>query len=222
MSDTIQAISRALGADVQGLNAVSHNVANLATPGFQGVRVLPDFANTLGQRQHVQLHDGPLKQTERSLDLALRGDGFFQIKRGDEVLLTRAGHFARRADGVLATLAGDEVITDAGALVLPDGDVRVDGAGVIWQGEQRLAQLALTGIAEPARLQATEGGYRYDGAAVTWNGTVQQGAVEQSNVDAAEETQRLIELSRHAESVQRAIAIYDRTLDTGINRIGDN
>ena len=51
---------------------------------------------------------------------------------------------------------------------------------------------------------------------------MQQGAIEQSNVDAAEETLRLIELSRHAESVQRAISIYDRTLDSGINRIGDN
>lgn len=222
MSDTIQAISRALGADVQGLNAVSHNVANLATPGFQGVRLLPDFANALAQEQRVQLHDGPLKQTGRSLDLALRGDGFFQIKRGDEVLLTRAGHFVRRADGVLATLTGDEVMTDAGPLALPEQDVRVDGAGVIWQGEQRLAQLAIAGIAEPARLQATGNGYRYDGTVGTWNGTVQQGAIEQSNVDAAEETQRLIELSRHAESVQRAISIYDRTLDTGINRIGDN
>lgn len=222
MSDTIQAISRALGADVQGLNAVSHNVANLATPGFQGVRMLPDFANALAQEQRVQLHDGPLKQTGRSLDLALRGDGFFQVKRGDEVLLTRAGHFVRRADGVLATLAGDEVMTDAGPLVLPEQDVRVDGAGIVWQGDQRLAQLAVAGIAEPARLQATGGGYRYEGTFGTWNGTVQQGAIEHSNVDAAEETQRLIELSRHAESVQRAISIYDRTLDTGINRIGDN
>lgn len=222
MSDTIQAISRALGADVQGLNAVSHNVANLGTPGFQVVRALPDFATALGLEQRVQLHDGPLKQTERALDLALRGDGFFQVKRGDEVLLTRAGQFTRRADGVLTTLAGDEVMTDAGSLLLPEQDVRIDASGIIWQGEQRLAQLLLTGIAEPARLQATDGGYRYDGAAREWNGTVQQGAIEQSNVDAAEETQRLIELSRHAESVQRAIAIYDRTLDTGINRIGDN
>lgn len=222
MSDTIQAISRALGADVQGLNAVSHNVANLATPGFQGVRMLPDFASALGQEQRVQLHDGPLRQTERSLDLALRGDGFFQIKRGEEVLLTRSGQFVRRADGVLATLAGDEVMTDAGPLVLPEQDVRIDGTGVVWQGDQRLAQLALVGAAEPARLRPIDGGYRYDGAAGTWGGSVQQGAVEQSNVDAAEETQRLIELSRHAESVQRAISIYDRTLDTGINRIGDN
>jgi flagellar basal-body rod protein FlgF len=33
---------------------------------------------------------------------------------------------------------------------------------------------------------------------------------------------RLVELTRHAESVQRVISIYDRTLETGINRLGDN
>ncbi len=222
MSDTIQAISRALNADIQGINAVSHNVANLNTPGFQGVRAVPDFAASTGLNRHVQLGDGPLKLTQRPLDLALRGNGFFVVQREGQVLLTRAGQFVRAADGRLVTISGDPVMTDGGDLVLPDGELRIDSRGAIWSQDSQIAQLLVVDVADPARLQAAPGGYRYDGGFVEWTGSVQQGATEQSNVDAAEQTLRLIELTRHAESVQRVISIYDRTLDTGINRIGDN
>jgi flagellar basal body rod protein FlgG len=222
MSDTIQAVSRALNADVQGISTVSHNVANLGTPGFQSARHLPGFAESLGESNQVLLADGPLKQTQRPLDLALRGRGFFSVQQGESVLLTRSGQFSRDADGWLVNAAGDRVLTDAGALQLPDAAVRVDAQGVIWSGDQRLAALNIVDVAHAARLQAVAGGYRYDGDLVDWRGQLTQGAVEQSNVDAAGETLRLIELSRHAESVQRVISIYDRMLDTGINRLGDN
>jgi flagellar basal-body rod protein FlgF len=222
MGDTIQAISRALNADIQGINAVSHNVANLNTPGFQGVRAVPDFAASTGLHRHVQLADGPLKLTQRPLDLALRGGGFFVVQREGQAVLTRAGQFTRAADGRLVTTSGDPVMTDRGDLILPDGEVRIDSEGAVWSGSEQLARLSIVDVADPARLHAVPGGYRYDGELSAWNGSVQQGAVEQSNVDAAEQTLRLIELTRHAESMQRVMSIYDRTLDVGINRIGDN
>ena len=53
-------------------------------------------------------------------------------------------------------------------------------------------------------------------------GKVEQGAIEASNVDAADESIRLMELTRHVESVQRAISIYDKAMETGINRLGEN
>lgn len=222
MSDTIQAVSRALNADIQGINAVSHNVANLNTPGFQGVRAVPDFAATTGLSQRTTLGDGPLKLTQRSLDVALRGSGFFVLRRNGEMLLSRAGNFARAADGRLVTVAGDEVMTDAGVLVLPEGDLRIDSKGMIWAEDKPLGQLSIVNVSDSSRLQSVSGGYRYDGTFSSWTGSVHQGATEQSNVDAAEQTLRLIELTRHAESMQRVISIYDRTLDVGINRIGDN
>lgn len=222
MSDLIQAVGRALNADIQGINAVSHNVANLNTPGFQGVRALPDFGGATGLNRQVELGDGPLKQTQRALDLALRGSGFFVVQRDGQTLLTRAGNFTRDADGRLVTALGDAVMTDAGELRLPEGKIGIDSDGVIRIDDERIATLSIVNIADSAKLQPVSGGYRYDGEFAPWNGSVQQGATEQSNVDAAAQTLRLMELTRHAESVQRVISIYDRTLDTGINRIGDN
>lgn len=221
MSDTIQALARALNADINGINMVSHNVANINTPGYQSVRAVADFGASVGLSRQVVFGDGPLRSTGRSLDLALRGEGFFVVDRGGQPLLTRQGSFIRDAQGYLATPAGDRVITDGGPVSLPDGAVRVDEQGVLWSGDQRLAQITVV-TAEPGRLLSVEGGYRYDGELGSWSGRVQQGATEQSNVDAAAQTLQLIELTRHAESVQRVVSIYDRTLDVGINRIGDN
>ncbi|QBG97564.1 flagellar basal body rod C-terminal domain-containing protein [Xanthomonas oryzae] len=223
MSDTIQAISRSLNSDIEALTAVSQNVANLNTPGYQSVRARGDFAAASGATaMAVQRGDGALRQTGRGLDLALRGNGFFVTQQDGQQRLLRMGSFVRGADGTMQTREGAVVLTDAGRLTLPQSDIRVDAQGGIWDGDALLARLSIVDVAEPARLIPAEGGYRYDGVTTQWQGTVQQGSVEQSNVDAAAETMQLIELSRHAESVQRVISLYDRAMDTGINRIGDN
>lgn len=222
MSDTIQTISRALSADIDGINAVSHNVANINTPGFQSVRSVPDFGATLGTRREMQIADGPLAQTGRGFDLALRGPGFFAVQHGNERLLVRAGNFSKSAAGYLVNASGDPVLSETGPIAVPEGRLRVDDKGVLWVEGQRLAQLSIVDVAEPRRLVAVQGGYRYDGPYKEWSGSIQQGAIEQSNVDAVEQTLRLIELTRHAESMQRAFSIYDKIMDTGINRIGDN
>ncbi|WP_434990869.1 flagellar basal body rod C-terminal domain-containing protein [Xanthomonas melonis] len=223
MSDTIQAISRSLNADIDALTAVSQNVANLNTPGYQSVRARGDFSAASGTAaMSVQRGNGALRETGRGLDLALRGNGFFVTQQDGQQRLLRMGSFVRGADGSLQTREGATVLTDAGMLTLPQSDIRVDEQGGIWDGDALLAHLRIVDVTEPGRLIPSDGGYRYDGVTAPWNGTVQQGSVEQSNVDAAAETLQLIELSRHAESVQRVISLYDRAMDTGINRIGDN
>lgn len=222
MSDTIQAISRALSADVEGINAVSHNVANITTPAFKYVRSIPDFGVALGTREALQMSDGPLAQTGRSFDLALRGPGFFITEHDGQQLLVRAGSFRRSSDGHLVSATGDRLLTETGAVEIPDGNLRVEEDGSLWVQDQALGRLLIVDVVDTQRLTSVSGGYRYDGELKVWSGSVQQGAIEQSNVDAAEQTLRLIELTRHAESMQRAFSIYDKTMDTGINRVGDN
>ncbi len=223
MPDTLHAITRSLDADLRTLTTVSQNVANLGTPGYRGVRAVPDFETSAGLRTGLDLREAGLMQTARPLDLALRGDGFFAIQRGDQVLLTRNGAFRLDADGTLVTAVGDRVLGIGGALSLPAGALRVDASGAVWTGAQALGQLQVLAVADPARLQpAGDGAYAYDGPAAEWNGAIVQGALERSNVDAADETIRLMEATRHAETVQRALSMYDRVMDTGINHIGEN
>ena len=169
------------------------------------------------------MRDGGLAQTGQSYDLALRGNGFFVVERGGTMLLTRSGALHVDAEGFLATAQGDRVQGMSGAIAVPHGHLRIDSRGELWNGEQSLGVLQVVAAAEPARLSPAGGGaYHYQGPQAEWTGSVIQGALERANVDPAEETIRLMETTRHAESVQRAISIYDKAMDIGINRLGDN
>lgn len=231
MSDPVQTISRSLSADVRTLSSVSQNVANMHTPGYRAIRTMPAFLPgptaeaTLSSSVSTAIdeRDGVLAQTGNPLDVALRGPGFFVIERGGRYLLARAGAFRSDQDGRLTNAAGDAVMGYSGELRLPAGDVRVARDGQIFVGDIAAGQLQIVAVAEPSRLEpAGDGAYAYDGPLAEWKGTVVQGAIERGNVDAAEETVRLMELTRHAESVQRAISVYDKAMDTGINQIGGN
>lgn len=233
MTDTLQAIARSLSNDVQTLSTISHNVANMHTPGYRGVRAIPRFdpavgagmgANMdVGMSTAIDQRDGVLAQTGNDLDIALRGPGFFVVERDGRHLLSRAGAFRTDADGRLVTTSGDVVVGYSGALQMPTGKVRFERDGQVFVADQAVGQLQIVAVADASRLQpAGDGAYAYDGDLVEWKGGVVQGAVERANVDAAEETVRLMETTRHAESVQRAISIYDKAMDTGINQIGGN
>lgn len=217
MPDTVQAISRSLSNDVDALSTISHNVANINTPAFRAVRGTSDFRASIDQQ------DGAVAQTEGRFDLALRGPGFFVVERDGKPLLTRAGAFRLDAEGMLVTAGGDRVAGSVGAIATTAKPVRIDAKGGLWDGQQSLGQLQIVNVTDAAGLRpAGNGAYAYDGELGEWTGSVVQGALERANVDAAEETVRLMETTRHAEAVQRAISIYDKAMDVGINRLGDN
>jgi flagellar basal-body rod protein FlgF len=223
MTETLRAISRSLADDVRNLATISHNVANLHTPGYRGMRTAADFAAAMESRTSLDQRDGALMQTSRQLDLALRGSGFFAIDRDGRSLLVRAGAFRINGENLLTTANGDIVLGLAGPIALSSVEIRVDNDGLIMREGRPAGQLRIVAVADASRLHAVGGGaYAYDGEIVEWKGKVIQGALESANVDPAEETVRLMETTRHAESVQRAISIYDKAMDVGINQIGGN
>lgn len=240
MTDTLQAIARSLSNDVQTLSTISHNVANMHTPGYRGVRAIPEFnvsgvepqvgagmaaelRSGTGLSTAIDQRDGVLAQTGNDLDIALRGPGFFVVERDGRHLLSRAGALRTDAEGRLVTASGDVAVGYSGALQMPAGKVRFERDGQVFVADQAVGQLQIVAVADASRLHPVgNGAYAYDGDLVEWKGSVVQGAIERANVDAAEETVRLMETTRHAESVQRAISIYDKAMDTGINQIGGN
>ncbi|MDQ1120678.1 MULTISPECIES: flagellar hook basal-body protein [Pseudoxanthomonas] len=220
MTDALEALGRSISQDVQRLTVLSNNVANVSTPGFRRSIPVSDFGQSLQMQGVIEQRDGGLRETGRPLDLALRGEGFLQVQSPGGVLLVRAGALQRLPDGTLATPEGHPVLGESGYISLPPGPVRVDKDGVISVDGQRIDKLAIVVVGDARRLMASDGGFTYDGPSAEWKGTVLQGAVERSNVDAASETVSLMELTRHVESLRSAFSVYDKTLDTGINRIG--
>lgn len=225
MSTVIPGIARYLSNDVDALDVLSQNVANMRTTGYRAERLATDFRTGLLENSPtLDLADGSLSTTGHPLDLAIRGPGFFVVNVNGQSLLTRNGQFHIDANQQLVDAAGHPVMGQAGPITLNHANVHIDAAGVISDAGDDVDALQIVNVDKPGELREMgDGLYSFRGNnSGQFIGQVQQGALEQSNVDPGEQMVRLMALTRHAQSVQRAIQAYDAALQAGINHIGDN
>jgi flagellar basal body rod protein FlgG len=224
MSNVISGIARYLSNDVDALDVISQNIANMRTAGYRNERLKTDFrTGILDPTPMLSLVDGTLTKTGKPLDLAIQGAGFFVVDAGGKEMLTRNGQFHIDADQQLVDAAGHPVQGQSGPISLTHAGVHINAAGEIVDGDKTIDSLRIVAVDTPGALrEAGDGLYTYSGNSADWNGSIHQGALEQSNVDAGAEMVRLMELTRHAQSVQRAIQAYDEAMQAGINHIGDN
>lgn len=225
MSNIIPGIARYLSNDVDALDVLSQNVANLRTVGYRAERLATDFrTGLLENTPTLDMADGSLSTTGHPLDLAIRGPGFFVVDVNGQQLLTRNGQFHVDADQQLVDAAGHPVMGQSGPITLNHTNVHIDASGVITDGNDEVDTLQIVNIDKPTELREMgDGLYSFSGSnAEQFIGRVQQGALEQSNVDPGEQMVRLMALTRHAQSIQRALQAYDAALQAGINHIGDN
>jgi flagellar basal-body rod protein FlgF len=224
MSSIVPGIARYLSNDVDALDVLSQNVANMRTAGYRAERLAVDFrTGLLENTPTLDMADGSLSTTGHPLDLAVRGPGFFAVDVGGQTMLTRNGQFHIDADQQLVDAAGHPVLGQSGPITLSNANVQIDASGAITDGKDSIDSLRIVNVDKPSALRDMGNGlYTYSGDDGDFIGRIQQGALEQSNVDPGEEMVRLMALSRHAQSVQRAIQAYDAALQEGINHIGDN
>jgi flagellar basal-body rod protein FlgF len=224
MSNIVTSIARYLGNDVEALDMISQNVANMRTTGYRAERTRTDFrTGMVDSLPALDMADGSLDMTGRPLDLALQGAGFFVVDVGGQEMLTRDGQFHIDANQQLVDVSGHPVLGQSGPISLSHDKVHIGAAGEIVDGDKSIDSLRVVTVAMPQSLhEAGNGLYAYDGTAAEWNGSIHQGALEKSNVDASSEMVRMMELTRHAQSVQRALQAYDQAMQAGINHIGDN
>src|SRR5262249_39096304 len=98
----------------QRLEAASHNIANITTPGYKSgdsfesaiTGAEPQATTSSSVTIHPNFAQGGLRQTGRSLDLAISGAGFFKLRSGNQIYYSRDGQFERAADGRIVTAQG--------------------------------------------------------------------------------------------------------------------
>jgi len=175
-----------------------------------------------------QFAEGNLAQTSNPLDLAINGLGFFQILQPDgTTAYTRDGTFQVNATGQLVTATGYTVqpaitipATAQSVTVRNDGTVSVQmpGAAAVTQ----VGALTIATFVNPAGLQA-KGDNLYSETASSGTpqtgtpglnglGSIQQGALEASNVNVVEEMVNMIETQRAYEMNSKAITTADQML----------
>jgi flagellar basal-body rod protein FlgF/flagellar basal-body rod protein FlgG len=156
---------------------------------------------------------GALEQTGNPLDLAIEGDGFFQIQTANGLRYTRDGGFQRARNGTLVTAAGEPVLSSAGQVIpLPPGEVSVGSNGVVSVAGGVVATVGI--LTFPAGAEMTpEGANRYIAPKGTTplaakTATVHQGAIEQANQDVIQGSLDLIVMQRQAEMMQKALTVF--------------
>lgn len=228
-----RALSEAVNALRTRLAVVSHNLANAETVAFKRSRVMLEdgdyqqirlpgaqdaFNNyaplgiAVGRGCRIQSIDvdfsqGELETTNRALDLAIDGDGFFQVidPTSNEFLYTRAGNFAINSNGALVVGSAS-----TGRSVQPQISIPIDVLAIVISAEGNVAiqqfaqnqfsqigQLQLARFMNPKGLQK-KGEHLYQetlasGVAIFGQpgtnglGTLRQNTLERSNVNLEDE-----------------------------------
>jgi flagellar basal-body rod protein FlgG len=243
-----------LDAQQTQMDVTANNLANVSTHGFKRSRaVFEDLlyqtlrqpgAQSSGQTQlpsGLQLGtgvrpvateriftQGNLQQTQNPMDIAIQGQGFFQVQMPDGTnSYTRDGSFQVNAQGQLVTSSGFAVQP---AITIPpnalsvsvsrDGIVSVQRAG--QTGLTQVGQIQLVGFMNPAGLQsmgenlftetAASGTPGANNPGTNGMGLLNQGYVETSNVNVVEELVGMIQTQRAYEINSKAIQSSDQML----------
>jgi flagellar basal-body rod protein FlgF len=209
--------------------AVSHNLANISTHGFKqalsvlhALPVVGDGAKTrafvLETTPRTDYSPGIIQQTGRSLDVAVRGDGWLAVQdaQGKEAY-TRAGQLEINQNGVLQTLDGLTVLGDSGPITVPpdqevaiaqDGTVSSIPIGQNLNAVSIAGRLKLVKPAEADLVRGEDGLFRQNNgqsAAADASVTVVSGALESSNVNPAEALVNMISLGRQFDTQMRVL-----------------
>lgn len=238
------------------MDTISNNLANVNTTGFRGNQARfqdlvyqemrapgsPIGASVIPVGQEVGLGvkvgssekvftQGNLVQTGNPLDLAIEGDGFFQVTMPDGTqAFTRDGSFKRDANGAIVTADGyflnPQITIPQNAENLSIGEDGTVTALVPGSNQpQQLGQIQLARFVNPAGLSpvgghnmytetAASGGPIVSQAGLNGTGSIQGGYIENSNVQVVQEIVNMIVSQRAFEANSKSITAADEMLQT--------
>lgn len=229
MSGLVDAAAAILGTSARRLEAAAQNIANVSTPGYKRRLKAPalagdgGYAATLARVRH-DLGAGKLSQTDRPLDLAINGDGWFQLRQGDAILYSRQGSFRLQPDGTVTTANG-AVLQQAGGgdLILGEEGVRIAADGTVFERDQPVARIGVFRAPDTATLDPVDGAaFRLTGDEATAVDTpqIRQGMIEASNVSVGDEMVTMMAAMRQAESGARLVQTWDELMGRAITSFG--
>jgi len=207
---------------------LANNLANANTAGFHQDRIAFErlASATSGEppagaaprlAARLDRSAGPYDVTDRPLDLALQGDGYFVVETPEGPRYTRAGRFGLAEDGTLVTSQGHPVLTTGGPVALAgDARLRVTADGELRDGEQLYGRLRIVHFDPAARdgLTHAGGGLLASAAEPQEASGVQvlQGVLEGPNLQPFQTLGEMTALLRHFEMNQRALRAQDESL----------
>ena len=207
MLEGLYSAASGMEAQQQQFNAVSNDMANLDTPGYQSTIVGfhdllysngsygSNVATGAGSAAAIvgrDLTQGAINRTGQPLDLAVQGQGFIEVRRFDgSIGLTRNGHLQLNANRQLTTQEGMLVQPP---VTIPSG-VPTDQVTIAADGNDVFSATAASGAIRPAN-----------------NVSLQQGALEASNVNLGDEMAKMMTAQQEYAMGSQAIQYQNQML----------
>ncbi|MBU4316034.1 MAG: flagellar basal-body rod protein FlgF [Proteobacteria bacterium] len=247
MSDSIGDVVAGAMFQQLRLGTISNNLANANTIGFKkdgvifdamGSVPLPDaqgsatssmesdiFAANIPARTFTDFEQGHLVATGNKLDFAIDGKGFFCVQTKDGDRYTRKGNFALNENKELCTVEGLPILGEGGKITIDKNDFQIDESGTIFVGGSRVDSLKVVDFEPNSLIKKGDNLFEPINSDIQEKEaqafTIQQGNVEQSNVNAVKMMTEMIDTLRGYESYQKVITSLNESTMLAINKIGE-
>jgi flagellar basal-body rod protein FlgG len=205
------------------LDVFAQNIANVNTSGYKrGSLSFKDYMvpsenpgsveskgriMTEKATEIIDFSHGVQRRTGNPLDVAINGDGFFMLE-GNRY--TRNGNFHLDSEGNLLDNNGIKVLGDGGNLTLSGDKIDITPSGEILVDNISVGSLGIVDFPDKSVLRKTDGGFfTTDEAGEEANALINQGYLEESNVNVVRELVEMIRAEREFESYQKIIRSFD-------------
>ncbi len=243
MLNGLYAAASGMEAQQNQLDSVANDLANISTTGYQSVELgFHDLLYTSAGPGNATLQPtgdgaaseyvgrnqqaGAVQETGRPLDVAIVGEGYLEVKRPDGTIgLTRNGALELDAKRQITDQQGDLLVPP---VTIPSGvsldQVTIHADGTVEAAGRSVGRIGLVTVPAPDKLlsagnsqftaTAASGGLR-----AATGATLQQGALEASNVDVSQAMTSMIDAQTSYSMDSRAIQMQDQMLQIA-NQIG--
>jgi len=224
------------------LDVYANNLANVNTAGFKADQPVfkIDAQDTPSQEVNsparlspyaipmeyvTNFEAGPMQTTGGPTDVAIVGQGFFEIQSPEGLQYTRNGRFSINASGALSTAEGWPVMGQGGEITVEGNRLEISDDGQVSVDGDVVGVLKVVDFNKPESLRKTGSTLFKDesssaGIRDAQDYRIAQGAVEASNVDAIRTMTEMIETLRVFETYQKVIRAADEATAKAVNEVG--
>jgi flagellar basal-body rod protein FlgG len=234
MLEGLYSAASGMEAQQQQFDAISNDIANIDTPGYQSTIVgfhdllysngeygsnVPTGAGAEAQVVGYDQTQGAIQQTGQPLDVAINGSGYLEVRQQDgSIGLTRDGSMQLNNKRQLTTQTGQLVQPP---ITIPSGvptdQVSISANGTVQANGKTLGKLSLVDVPAPSGL-APQGNNTF--SATTASGairpakgaTLQQGALEGSNVNLGDEMSKMMTAQQEYSMSSQAVQFQEQLL----------
>jgi flagellar basal-body rod protein FlgF len=230
-----------LVAQQRALDVVADNLANANTPGFKTERVQfsdwlskqssgttppggSPIAYTQDRATWREQRAGTISHTGNPFDVAVTGDGYFTVNTPRGPRLTRDGRFGLLPSGTIADTAGNAVLDSNGQpiqLAPTDTSITIAGDGTVSSQNGQIGKIGVVRPINPMLLSAEGNTLFLSGSTTTpvASPALEQGAIEESNVQPVLEMTRMMDGQRQFEFLAQFVQAESDRQQNSIDKL---